>query len=194
VAYKDPEKKKAYMKVYCAAHAEERNACSEAWYAANREEILAKRAEQKEEKAIYDASYYAAHRERRRVYKAAHYETHKEEKAAHNKAYGKVYRADHLPESAAKSSVRRALIAGTMIGITAERRAQVKEIYRKAAEDSPVRCYLCGRLIKIGDRHVDHILPVDKDGPTRPSNLAIACSKCNLSKGNKHPNELGILV
>jgi len=120
------------------------------------------------------------------AYCKAYSAEHEEEKRA--------YRAAHRPEQAARSSLRRAVIAGTMIGITIAQKAEIKEIYRKAKEDPKVRCYICDELIPLGDRHVDHIVPVSKGGPTRPSNLAVACSHCNMSKHDKHPNELGILV
>lgn len=71
---------------------------------------------------------------------------------------------------------------------------EIKEIYRKAKEDPKVRCYLCGKLIPIGHRHVDHIVPLSKGGVHRPSNLAVACDNCNREKHTKMPEEVGILV
>ena len=190
MAYKNPADKRARGMVY---------------YAANREKVLAKQAERKEEKALYDAVYYRAHKDKKRAYDAAYYVAHKEESSAYCKAYNSshkeelaayhaVYRDNHGPERAAHETIRRALIAGTLIGITAAQKAQIDEIYRKAKEDPKVRCYLCDKLIPLGDRQVDHIFPVIKGGASTPSNLAIACQKCNRSKSSKHPNELGMLI
>jgi len=123
----------------------------------------------------YSPEYRKTHKSEIATYRKRHYETNKEEYYA-NKA------------------IRRAFIAGCLVGATAEQKAQINEIYRKAKEDPKVRCYICDELIVLGDRQVDHILPVSKGGKTRPSNLAIACSKCNLSKGAKTPEEMGMLI
>ena len=88
----------------------------------------------------------------------------------------------------------RALIAGSIIGATAAQKAEIAEIYRRAHDDSKVRCYLCGKLIPKGHRHVDHIQPLSKGGAHRPSNLAVACDKCNLSKNAKLPAKVGVLI
>jgi 5-methylcytosine-specific restriction endonuclease McrA len=48
------------------------------------------------------------------------------------------------------------------------------------------RCHWCGKSIKRG-YHVDHIQPLSKGGTNWPSNLAIACGHCNLSKHNSDP-------
>jgi len=148
-------------------------------YIDNRDEILARH-----------ARYYADHREKAQAHNKAYYTAHKSEISVQKSGY----RRAHLPECAAQDAVRKALIAGTMIGITAAQKVQIDKIYRRAKEDPKARCYLCDKLIPLGERHVDHIVPVSKGGPTRPSNLAIACSACNLSKSNKMPYEVGVLI
>ncbi len=48
------------------------------------------------------------------------------------------------------------------------------------------RCEYCKRyLILTGETffEIEHIIPRAKDGPTIPSNLALACRRCNLQKG-----------
>jgi len=192
-----PEKARAY----CAAHKEESKAYRASrreatavynadYHASHKDEAVAYRLANKEKRAAYNRIYEDSHKEEGKAYRAAR----KEQKAAYDAIYKPAYTAKHLPESAARCSIRRALIAGTMIGITIAQKAQIDEIYRKAKEDPKVRCYICDKLIPLGDREVDHIFPVAKGGPTRPSNLAIACSHCNRSKNAKHPNELGILI
>jgi len=125
-------------------------------------------------------------RERARAYDAAYHKAHKKEVAAYQKA--------HLSERAAHNAGRRVLKAGTLIRATVNQLAEIAEIYRHAKEDPKVRCYLCGKLIPKGHRHVDHIMPLSKGGKHKPSNLAVACDTCNLSKYNKLPNEVGILL
>jgi hypothetical protein len=56
-----------------------------------------------------------------------------------------------------------------------------REVARRAAG----RCEYCG-LSEAGQEarfHVDHIVPVAKNGPTVPDNLALACVSCSLRKG-----------
>lgn len=46
------------------------------------------------------------------------------------------------------------------------------------------RCAYCRVTIQ-KDFHVDHVIPLAKGGSNWPSNLALACESCNLSKGHK---------
>ncbi|MCK4792044.1 MAG: HNH endonuclease [Desulfobacteraceae bacterium] len=151
----------------------------------------------KEEQRLYQTKYYQEHKEEKRL----HYQEHKEKRHLYNAKYyqehkGKEclrsakYRQEHLGKYSAWSSARRALVLGATIGNL----AQVKEIYERARNDRKVRCYLCGKLIPKGHRHVDHIIPLSNSGKHTASNLAIACDSCNLSKHNKMPNEIGILL
>lgn len=48
------------------------------------------------------------------------------------------------------------------------------------------RCRMCGASRHDGVRlHVDHIVPVSRDGRTLPENLQTLCEACNLGKGNR---------
>lgn len=63
-------------------------------------------------------------------------------------------------------------------------------IYREAASSSVLVCVYCGALtFGMGDRHVDHIVPVSRGGGHIAGNLAIACSACNLAKHAKTGRE-----
>ena len=126
------------------------------------------------------------YRGRQMAYRATYNATHKEEKRLSNAIYNK----NHLPEGAAKSAARRAMVLGTTIGDLAE----IAEIYHRAKEASKVRCYLCKKLIPKGHRHVDHIMPLSKGGKHRPSNLAVACDTCNQVKNDRSPEEMGVLL
>lgn len=49
-------------------------------------------------------------------------------------------------------------------------------------------CWWCG--IKLGDGwHIDHRIPVSRDGANTAGNIVISCAPCNLSKSNKLPHE-----
>lgn len=226
-AYRAAHKEEAA--VYCVAHREEKAAYGAAYRAAHKEEIVAYRTEHKEERAAYDAAYRATHKKERAVYDAAHYAEHKEKSAAYYAAhkeeraayrvahkeervaylvahkeeiaarrvmYDAAYYLAHRDEYAARSAARRALIAGATVGD----RAEITEIYRRAEEDEPIRCYLCGDLIPLGDREVDHVIPVKpKDKTIEPGkhaafNLRIVHSRCNSRKSNKMLEELDWVI
>lgn len=84
---------------------------------------------------------------------------------------------------------RRAMRVGAKCGD----RHKIAEVYRRARTDRNVFCYLCDKRIKLGDRHVDHVVSLDSGGEHDASNLAIACSLCNLKKHKKPLSSLGWL-
>ena len=169
------EERRAYDAAYHIANRERIVERKRKHYAANRERLLAKSKESNaarhEEKIYYDREYLATHKEQVRETKRA-------------------YRKANPLERAAYEAVRRAKKAGASI----RDRAGIKEIYRKAREQDVLRCYLCGELVPMGERHVDHVVPLSKGGEHRPSNLAVACAGCNLKKHDKHPAEIGLLL
>ena len=54
------------------------------------------------------------------------------------------------------------------------------------------RCYLCGARLK--KFHIDHFIPLALGGTNDAGNLRLACPTCNLSKGAKHPHDMGRLI
>jgi endogenous inhibitor of DNA gyrase (YacG/DUF329 family) len=44
-------------------------------------------------------------------------------------------------------------------------------------------CYICKAPLQLKDVHLDHLIPVAKNGDSSPNNLAIACGFCNRSRG-----------
>jgi len=142
------------------------------------------------DKKAYNAKYYATHRTEAAEYHAKYYQLHKEEVAE----YAAQYHREHLAQYSAYESRRRALIAGTIDNATPEQLAEIVEIYRIADEEKTVRCYICLKLIPMGEREVDHIYPVSKGGSSLPSNLAIAHMRCNRRKAAKLPEEMGLLL
>lgn len=56
---------------------------------------------------------------------------------------------------------------------------------RQAVERAGSRCEYCS-LSQIGQEatfHVDHVIPIARQGPTAIENLALACVSCSLRKG-----------
>jgi len=139
----------------------------------------------RERKRIYRSKNQEKISKRTRIYRDAH----KEEM----RAYASAYRKDNKDAINALHATWWILKLGTMIGITIAQKAEIAAIYKRALEAPKIRCYLCGEIIPLGKRHVDHIYPLSKGGKHIPSNLAIACQTCNISKSAKLPREIGLL-
>lgn len=178
----NPQRKKEHDARYYASHKDEFRIHNAEYRATHKEELGQYREDHIGEIHLRERRHREAHREERRLYQVKYNEGHREDSRA--------YCREHLAEYAARQSVRRAMIAGATIGNLVE----IKEIYRKAKEEPKIRCYLCGELIPMGRRHVDHIMPLSKGGAHRPSNLAVACDTCNLSKHDKMPEDVGLLL
>jgi 5-methylcytosine-specific restriction endonuclease McrA len=79
-------------------------------------------------------------------------------------------------------------------GSGAENDPAIVAFYEEVRTAPRMKCYLCGRQTKPGERHVDHVVPLNRGGPHVRSNLACACIPCNLGKRDKLPSEMGILL
>ncbi len=179
---KNPEKAAAINPKYIAKHTKDKTDYDVRYNTNHQKERHDYRVNHRDEISLYNAEYHQLHIDERQRYFTEYERTHKEVRDRYSKA--------HLPEHAAYEAARRALIVGVTIGNL----AGIKDIYLRAKEDPKVRCYLCGKLIPLGHRHVDHIIPISKGGLHGASNLAVACDKCNWSKHNKMPEELGLLI
>lgn len=53
------------------------------------------------------------------------------------------------------------------------------------------RCYYCKGKIAIGKGrcHIDHIVPLTRNGSNSPDNIVLACPTCNMRKYNRLPHE-----
>jgi len=171
---------------YYVDHKDALNAQRREYYQEHREEELAKTEQyndaHKEERLDYAVEYYKTHKKQRDDYNREYRETHAEER--------KTYKRTHRSEDLANTQKRNALKKGATVGNMEE----ITDVYRIAREQKRVRCYLCGALIPLGERHVDHIIPLSKGGSHSAKNLAVTCKQCNLSKGAKIPMEIGRLL
>jgi 5-methylcytosine-specific restriction endonuclease McrA len=52
------------------------------------------------------------------------------------------------------------------------------------------RCQYCGKKFKTRELTFDHLIPKSRGGRTTWENIVTACQKCNISKGNRMPNEV----
>ena len=62
-----------------------------------------------------------------------------------------------------------------------------EQLRRQVAERANHRCEYCHRteLVTGGPFHVDHVRPETLGGATEADNLAYACARCNLHKGQR---------
>lgn len=67
--------------------------------------------------------------------------------------------------------------------------SQWKKIRLHILERDSYRCVYCGN--SEGALHVDHVFPRSRGGSDNYTNLVCACAKCNMSKGDKTPEEWG---
>jgi 5-methylcytosine-specific restriction endonuclease McrA len=189
--------------------AEKNREGSRKWYEENREKVLEKAHERRRK-------YYEENREkvleRKRKYREENremlrerarkwYEENREKAHESNRKYReenpekgreckRKWREENPEKERAKRAKRRALKNKVTVGdLTA-----IARVYDLATNGDSVPCYLCGKVIPKGERHVDHIIPLSKGGLHTASNLAIACAKCNMSKGAKLPEEVGLLI
>lgn len=78
--------------------------------------------------------------------------------------------------------------------ISGNRRARIKEgtvttSQLKELILSTEYCYWCEIQLTSIPIHIDHIIPLSKNGLHTISNLAVTCVPCNLAKGNKLPED-----
>ncbi len=66
-----------------------------------------------------------------------------------------------------------------------QRKLMTKELRKKIMIRDNYTCQLCGKYMpdEVG-LHIDHIIPISKDGKTVISNLQVLCSKCNGHKSD----------
>ena len=180
---------------YNAANRDKLAAYNAAYYAANRESVMAAAARCREASpdkcAAYQEAYQAANRERLAAYKAAYYESNREKIAVTRAAYQAenreriaAYRAENPEKFAAYRRNRRARKRNAEGSHTA---ADVRAIF----ESQRGLCANCQtKLFKSGKHkfHADHIAPLSKGGSNDKYNLQCLCPSCNLSKGAKHPD------
>jgi len=163
---KHPERTRAAVRRYAAKHPDEARERSAQYYERNKDEVNRRARE-----------WAKRNPEKQRASVQAWRDTHPD--------YGHRYMQAHKAEYAAWSAARRARIADATVGDV----SAIREIYRRAREEEAVRCHLCGGLIPIGQRHVDHIVPLSRGGQHSVRNLEIACAECNLRKHTKTPAE-----
>jgi 5-methylcytosine-specific restriction endonuclease McrA len=176
------ERRTAQDKVHRAAHRELFKAKDKAYRAANRERLKAK-----------DKAYCAANRERRRPVRKAHYAANRERTHASNNAwrkrnrervrvYNDTWRKTKNPEKWAElnrgaANRRRARMANVELEIFTH-----QEIW----ERDHGLCGICQHPADPTNWHLDHIIPLAKQGSHTRANVQVAHPRCNMKKWAHH--------
>lgn len=171
---------------------------SKAWRAANKERRAEYGKSWREANPGYGKAWREANKERHAKSRKAWYEANKNRYAETHKAwyeanpeYSKKWYKANLDKTKTYSQRRRARKVGNGGNHTA---ADIVAI-RAAQTDRKGRliCWRCGKPI-IDTPHIDHWIPLKHGGQNDPGNLHYMHAKCNLSKGAKHPTEIGRLL
>lgn len=72
--------------------------------------------------------------------------------------------------------------------LLAEKSASTSEV-KEWFEQQEATCVYCNKDFDKFTLHIDHIIPLSRNGTHTLDNLALACPSCNCSKNNKTPEE-----
>ena len=115
-----------------------------------------------------------------------YYLKHGEEERARQKIYRKTHREKVKAIQSLSDSKRRAQKRNTQVEKITP--SLLKEYWIKKGID-PQRCYHCDKTFEGLYEHLDHYYPLSKGGTHTKENLVPSCEHCNLSKGDKTPEE-----
>lgn len=195
----NPEKVKAANKAWYEANRERVAEKNRAYRESNRERISAKGKNRywakREYLLAYNREWYKANREYVAEYQKAYNIANRERITERNREYERKRRKtnpEKVREQQRLANHRRRIRKLNNGGsFTADDLVTI----RAAQTDKQGRliCWACGKPIK-GTPHLDHWIPLDKQGANDPGNLHYMHAKCNLTKQAKHPFELGRLL
>lgn len=93
------------------------------------------------------------------------------------------YASKYPEKMRSKEQIRRARKFNATIGDLKE----IEAFYKHVRTAEEIICHWCNKPAPKGQRHVDHEIPLAKDGKHCVSNLRASCASCNLSKHDKLP-------
>lgn len=185
--YRELHKEEA--KQYYESHKEEKRKLRKQYRELHKEEAKQYRESHKEEMRKLQKQYYESHKEE----KKRHYESHKEEKNAQQKNYYKTHKESVIAQINTWKKKNKDKRNATEQRRRARKRKTIVIPFNEKKwleSQKPFRCYLCGKRIKEGaPYHIEHRIPLSRNGSHSPWNNAISCPKCNLSKHDKTPWE-----
>lgn len=188
----DAERRHAYARQWYGTNKERARAKRKAWYEANREKALTQERKRcdvnREESREYSRNWRLNNPEKKRESdrrwheankdKTRDYEQNNREKRRES---SRRLRAKHPERYRAKTQRRRAKLAGVGgRGVTV------------ADMQAMVYCQqgLCAYCERDGQKlTLDHVIPIDQNGPHDPDNCCMCCGVCNSSKCNRTPEQ-----
>jgi hypothetical protein len=207
------ECRKAYKKKYYQENSEKVKARHKKYYQENLEKVRARvkkyREENSEEIKAYSKKYREDNPEKVKARKKKYYQENLEKVKAYKKKYyqensekvrarKKKYRQENLEKVRARVKKYRQENPEKRRLARAKRRAQkintqVEDITDKLLNEhwvknniDPERCHYCDEGLY---EHLEHCIPLSRGGTHTKENLVPSCAPCNLSKGNKTPDE-----
>ena len=185
----------AYNRAYHQSHRAERIA----YERAQRAEIAARqrayRISHKAELKASDKARHQAHRAEGQAHDKAYYQSHKAKKVA----YSRAYRQSHKAAVHAYQVEYERTHPGRKTDIEARRRAAKRgcaseTISRARVYDRDAgRCHICGKKVRPGHWHLDHIIPLARGGEHSYKNVAVCHPSCNMRKHARLVGQLRLL-
>ncbi len=129
----------------------------------------------------YKHQWYLANKERMKVPMKARYETNKNKDwfKEQKRESKKLWRKNNPLKMKAEYARHRVLIKDLKL-------KTVQKVYEDNIKKfGTLTCYLCEEPIEFGKDHLEHKIPLSREGTNDYENLAVACQKCNCSKGNR---------
>ena len=134
-------------------------------------------AENKEKKRLYDIKYRAENRAKLNAQCKAYSATYNKENKEKRKASRDKWRAENKNKINAGASNRRAKMFGATIYMTKEDKAKIAELYTIAKDATKLFGY---------DWAVDHIVPLNKGGLHKLTNLQVVPAIWNSAKRDRN--------
>ncbi len=172
---------KAYQRAYYKAN-RERIRTSQARYAAeNRDGVQAQQRRWRDSNVEHRKEYRRAHYEANRedyLEQAKQWASENPERIREHKAKWTSRNADAVNEKSRRYQARK-------------RGATVEKLDYSLIRGRDEACYLCEVSFSEAERfdtkltHVDHVVPIAKNGPHSYANTALTHARCNLAKGDR---------
>lgn len=185
---RNKEKLRERSKVYQSKHPDRTRLSAKKWSLKNKDKVKARatRYRSSEKGKRTEAEYYSRTREKARERCRDWFrknKTYNREKSRRFRKKNPRYYADWIKRNRHKyrviESARRRKLKVNTENITV-----LFAIVERERARSYHRCFYCRNRFT-GVFHLDHVIPVTKDGKHSPGNVCISCPKCNLSKGSK---------
>lgn len=166
-----------------------------AHYERHREKIIKRTTEyntsNKEKRHEIQSRYYQRHIESERKRHRDYYR----ENTEHVKGTKRRWRETHRMQHRACQHAWRVKNRRRVLEIKQLRRKRIGDSLENFTEKDVLlqlktqqgKCWWCGKLLH--EYHIDHIIPIGRDGTNAANNIVIACPPCNLKKGSKYPWE-----